>query len=193
MATLAPVAEPGRYPRELERGLVLRGGTRLRMRPIRPDDAVPLMRFHAGLSRETRYHRFFRMLPQLPAETARRLTDVDYVTRLALVVEHEGPGGSDLIAVARYEPSGRPDTAEVAFVVDDAWQGRGLGTVLLGALLDAAAARGIARFLAYVLADNRRMIDMLERFTDVEEKSTTAGVVEIFFTRHRHAELPLAS
>ncbi len=181
MATMAPSADPVRYPRDLESPVALRDGTRVWMRPIRGDDADRLIEFHARLGRETRYQRFFRAMPRLPVETARRLTTIDYVTRLALVVEHETPGGTEIVAVARYEACDAPGTAEVAFVVDDRWQERGLGTILLHALLGAAAERGIHRFCAYVLAGNRRMIDLIERFTSVERRSTTAGVVEIVF------------
>jgi RimJ/RimL family protein N-acetyltransferase len=99
--------------------------------------------------------------------------------------ERAGFASAELIAVARYEPAGTPDTAEVAFVVQDGWQNRGLGTILLDALLAAAEARGIRRFTAFVLADNMRMLDMLARFTDVQERRVASGVVELTFTRRR--------
>ena len=80
-----------------------------------------------------------------------------------------------------------PATAEVALVVEDAWQGRGLGPLLLEALLDAAAARGHERFCAYVLAENRRMLVLLGRITDIRERSVTDGVVRLVFRRRRDA------
>jgi RimJ/RimL family protein N-acetyltransferase len=137
---------------------------------------------HARLSLDTAYHRFFSAMRRLPPDWARMLATVDYHRRLALVVVPDPPTG-DVIAVARYEPADRADTVEVAFVVEDRWQERGLGTVLLGDLLQAAGARGIQRFRAYVLADNRRMLDMLSRFTDVKERRIEAGVVDLVFTR----------
>jgi RimJ/RimL family protein N-acetyltransferase len=84
--------------------------------------------------------------------------------------------------VARYEPTDRPDIAEVAFVVQDTWQNRGLGTIMLEALLAAAEARGIRRFRAYVLASNARMIDLLVRFLDVLERRTESGVTDMLLT-----------
>jgi RimJ/RimL family protein N-acetyltransferase len=108
---------------------------------------------------------------------------VDYCRRLALVVEREAPAGPELIAVGRYEPSSPEDSAEVAFVVQDGWQNRGLGTLLLRDLLDAAEARGVRRFSAYVLADNHRMLDLLTRFTKIQSRKTEAGVTELVFTR----------
>jgi len=84
--------------------------------------------------------------------------------------------------VARYEPTDHQDVVEVAFVVQDGWQGKGLGTVLLHDLLRAAETRGIRRFCAYVLADNIRMLDMLTRFTTIVDRKIEMGVAEVTFT-----------
>jgi RimJ/RimL family protein N-acetyltransferase len=138
------------------------------------------MAFHERLSRHTAYQRFFTLMKRLPPDWAHFLANVDYRRRLALVAERE-PG--ELVAVARYEPTDRNDTAEVAFVVQDGWQDRGLGTILLADLLEAAEARGIRRFRAYVLADNARMLDLLLRFTDVLERTLDAGIVSVLATR----------
>ena len=163
-----------------DRPVALRDGTRVRMRPIRSDDAPRLVALYDRLSRDTRYQRFFSVMRRLPPDWARFLADVDYRARLALVVE--APDDPDtLIAVARYEPAGEPGTAEVAFVVQDGWQDRGLGTVLFRELLDAAAANGIERFRAWVLADNRRMLDLVGRLGEVTRRSIEQGVVELDF------------
>src|SRR3989338_9042838 len=148
------------YPQELERDLTLRDGTRLRLRPIRPDDAPRLQELYGRLSRHTAYQR-----------------------RLALVAEHDVEGVAELVGVGRYEPTDAPDTAEVAFVVQDGWQDRGLGTVLFQEILAAAAARGVRRFRAWVLADNRRMLDLIVRYGAVEQRRTEQGVTELVFTR----------
>ena len=151
------------------------------MRPIRADDAPRLVTLYDHLSRDTRYHRFFSVMQRLPPDWARFLADVDYEARLALVVESpEDPDA--LIAVARYEPAGEPKTAEVAFVVQDGWQDRGIGTVLFSALLAAAALNGIRRFRAWVLADNRRMLDLISRFGKVTQREIDQGVIELSFT-----------
>jgi len=119
----------------------------------------------------------------LPPDWAQVLATVDYRRRLALVAEHDGADGVEIIGVGRYEPTDEPDTVEVAFVVQDDWQNRGLGTILVRDVLDAAAARGMRRFRAYVLSDNRRMLDLITRFGDVHERKTDQGVTELLFTR----------
>lgn len=176
----APMAA---YPTELEREIVLRDGARLRLRPIRSDDQDRLIRFYDRLSRQTAYQRFFSVMRRLPPDWARWLANVDYQRRLALLAEHGESGTPELVGVARYEPTDRQDTAEIAFVIQDDWQNRGLGTIMLDALLAAAEARGIGRFRAYVLAGNTRMIDLLVRFTDVRERRTESGVTELLLTR----------
>jgi RimJ/RimL family protein N-acetyltransferase len=160
---------------------VLSGG--LRLRAICAEDEPRLIAFHDRLSQQTAYQRFFTALKRLPTNWAHFLANVDYEKRLALVIDTPGPDGIELVAVARYEPTHDPDVAEVAFVVQDAWQGKGLGRLLLRELLAAAASRGIRRFRAYVLPDNVRMLRLLSRHTRVLERSTASGVTELLFER----------
>lgn len=170
------------YPRDLERLVTLRDGVRVQLRPIRPEDQARLIELYDRLSRHSAYQRFFTVMRRLPPDWAKLLATVDYRRRLALVAEHEGPHGPELLGVGRYEPTDREDTAEVAFVVQDGWQNRGLGTILFQSVLEAAVARGIRRFVAYVLADNLRMHDLIRRFADIEQRKIEQGVVEIVFT-----------
>jgi RimJ/RimL family protein N-acetyltransferase len=176
------VADDLPYPRDLEREVSLRDGTPVRLRPIRAEDAPRLIALYARLSEHTAYQRFFTVMKRLPPDWARMLATVDYRRRLALVAERGPVDDPELIGVARYEPTDEPDMAEVAFVVLDGWQGRGLGMALLHHLLEAAVARGIQRFCAYVLADNGRMLDLFRRFTDVQASSIESGVVTVLFT-----------
>src|SRR5580765_2141 len=180
---------PPAYPADLEREIALWGGTRLRLRPIRPDDAPRLVEHYARLSAHSAYQRFFAAMRRLPPDWARFLAEVDYRRRLALVVERGPREAPELIAVARYEPTDCADTAEVAFVVMDGWQDKGIGTALLGDLLAAAEARGVRRFRAWVLADNPRMLDLLDRFTDVKQRKIESGVVELTFSRRPAARI----
>ena len=164
-------------PRQVE----LRDGTRVRLRAIRSDDEPRLVQLYEALSHDSCYQRFFTVMRRLPPDWARYLANVDHVRRLALVVE--APGDPDaLIAVARYEATSEADCAEVAFVVQDAWQNRGLGTVLFRQLLAAAGDKDITRFCAWVLADNRRMLDLIYRLGVVRQRTHDQGVVELAFT-----------
>jgi GNAT superfamily N-acetyltransferase len=170
------------YPAELESDVELKDGTRVHVRPIRPDDEIALIALYGRLSRLTAYQRFFSVMRRLPPNWAHFLAGVDYVRRLALVAVRDASPGADLIAVARYEPTGDPASAEVAFVVQDGWQNKGLGTMLFHRLLEAAQQRGIKQFHAYVLADNRRMLDLIARCGDVRQRGVSQGVVELLFT-----------
>ena len=171
------------YPKEFERDLTLKNGMRVHVRAIRPDDAPRLCELYDRLSRHTLYQRFFTVMKRLPPDWARTFAAVDYRRRFAVVAEHAGEHGPELVGVGRYEPTDDPETAEVAFVVQDGWQDRGLGTILFNDILRAASERGIRRFRAYVLADNRRMLDLITRFGDIKERKTEQGVTELLFTR----------
>jgi RimJ/RimL family protein N-acetyltransferase len=168
-----------RDPKRAECRPTLPDGLRLRL--IRPDDEPRLIELYARLGRHTAYQRFFSAMRRLPPDWARFLANVDYRERLALVIERDGPEGPELIAVGRYEPTGEPGVAEVAFVVQDSWQGQGLGRLLLHELLAAAEAHSIRRFRAFVLADNFRMLRLLGRHTRVLERKTDSGVTELLF------------
>jgi GNAT superfamily N-acetyltransferase len=177
-----PGGEPPAYPRELVHAAVLKDGTRLRIRPIRPDDEPRLVDLYGRLSLHTAYQRFFAVMRRLPPDWYHFFANVDYQRRLALVAERDTPAGVELVAVGRYEPTEDADTAEVAFVVQDGWQGRGLGRVLLDDVLRAAQARGIRRFRAYVLADNHRMLGLLASRVEIRERKLEEGVVALVFT-----------
>jgi RimJ/RimL family protein N-acetyltransferase len=157
--------------------VTLRDGTTVTLRPIRPEDEPGLIAFHARLSPETAFQRFHAALPRLPTNWAHFLANVDYDRRMAIVALD----GGQFIAVARYDRSEAAEEAEVAIVVQDQWQERGLGTILLTELLGYAEARGIRRFRAYVLADNYRMLDMVSRVGQVLERHTDSGVISVVF------------
>jgi acetyltransferase len=185
----ASVSTAAPYPRDLERALVLPDGAWLRVRPIRPDDEPRLVELYGRLSQHTAYQRFFTVLQRLPADWAHYFANVDYRRRLALVAEHDTPVGVELVGVGRYEPTDEEGTAEVALVVQDDWQARGLGAALLDAVLAAAEARGMRRFRAYVLADNRRMLSLLTGHTDIDERKVEDGVI-VLHVRRRSSPPP---
>jgi acyl-CoA synthetase (NDP forming)/RimJ/RimL family protein N-acetyltransferase len=148
-------SRPDGYPAEWEADVVLRDGSVAHVRPIVPDDGDGLRRFHAGQSAESIYLRFFAPLKTLSDKDVARFTQVDYDSRVALVATVRG----EIIGVARYD---RLDakTAEVAFNISDAFQGKGVGSVLLEHLAAVAQERGVAKFVADVLPQNRKMIQV---------------------------------
>ncbi|SDJ46279.1 Protein N-acetyltransferase, RimJ/RimL family [Frankineae bacterium MT45] len=148
-----------KYPAHWESDVLTAEGVRVHLRPITPDDADRLTRFHATLSPRTVYLRYFAAMTHLSERALVRLTEVDYRYRVALIVLL----ADEIIAVGRYEGAAGSPEAEVAFVVADAYQGHGLGSVLLDHLAAAALECGISQFTAVVLANNRRMIGV---FTD---------------------------
>ena len=169
------------YPADLEREIVLANGQRIRVRPIRPDDEKRLADLYGRLSEQSAYQRFFSAMRRLPPDWAHFLANVDYRRRLALVAEDPSSPDGALVAVARYESQADDDAVEVALVVQDGWQNLGLGSRLFRALLEAATARGIRRFRAYVLADNRRMLHVISRLADVQQRARDGAVVELTF------------
>ncbi|QBQ61359.1 bifunctional GNAT family N-acetyltransferase/acetate--CoA ligase family protein [Saccharomonospora xinjiangensis] len=144
--------DPFDYPRHWEADVVLVDGRTVHVRPIVPTDADRIVALHARLSERTRYLRYFGAYPRIPARDLKRFTTVDHHDRVAFVALL----GDDIVAVGRYERLDR-DSAEVAFVVDDAHQGRGLGSILLEHLAAAASECGLRRFVAEVLAENTAM------------------------------------
>jgi len=151
MAAGAPLVSTGR---DTPTDVLLADGTTAVVRAIRPGDADDLRALHARLSPESVILRFFGPHPRLSDAEVERFTTVDGVDRVALVAVRS----RDIVAVARYDRAPGSDEAEVAFVVDDAFQGRGLGTILLEHLASAARARGIGRFVADTLSENFRML-----------------------------------
>lgn len=168
---------PAHYPRELEDEVVLLDGSRVSIRPIRPADASALVWFHEHLQPQTVYRRFLGVHPHLEPDEVQRFTEVDYDNRLALVAEVDG----ELVAVARYDRSPGTDQAEVAFVVSDAYQHLGLGTLLLRRLAAAARVRAVATFEAETLESNREMREVFRGAGFACTEDDDDGVVHVSF------------
>jgi RimJ/RimL family protein N-acetyltransferase len=168
------------------RGVTLKDGTTAVLRPIRPEDEPELSALYARLSPETAYQRFFTVMARLPPSWAHTFANVDYERRMAIVAVSADNG---LIAVARYDLDEASNEAEIAIVVQDHWQGKGLGTALLTELLSYAEAKGIRRFRADVLTENGRMLDMLTRLTQVLTRRTERGITSLLMVPHPRANL----
>ncbi|WP_181310716.1 bifunctional acetate--CoA ligase family protein/GNAT family N-acetyltransferase [Nocardioides campestrisoli] len=148
-----PVATTHEPPHHWEADVLLRDGRTAHIRPIRASDADLLVEFYSRVSDESKYYRFFAPMPKLSDRDVARFTQVDYRDRVAFVLLV----GGQMIAVGRYD-SVTPGEAEVAFLVEDKHQGRGIGQLLLEHLAQAGRECGIERFVAEVLPDNHPMI-----------------------------------
>lgn len=171
------------YPAHWEADVVLRDGGTARIRPIAPADAGRLVSFYEQVSDQSKYYRFFAPYPRLSDRDVHRFTHHDYVDRVGLAATI----GGEFIATVRYDrigADGRPatgpsDEAEVAFLVQDAHQGRGVASALLEHIGAVARERGIRRFAAEVLPANSKMIKV---FTDAgyeQKRSFEDGSVHL--------------
>ncbi|MFH8366564.1 GNAT family N-acetyltransferase [Streptomyces sp. NPDC018031] len=188
------------YPAHWEADVVLRDGGTAQIRPITPDDAQRLVSFYEHVSDESKYYRFFAPYPRLSDRDVHRFTHHDYVDRVGLAATI----GDEFIATVRYDriderglpvssrrnPDGGggrgpdrppPDEAEVAFLVQDAHQGRGVASALLEHIAAVARERGIRRFAAEVLPANTKMIKVFTDAGYTQQRSFEDGVVRLEF------------
>ncbi|MGB6837912.1 MAG: GNAT family N-acetyltransferase [Dehalococcoidia bacterium] len=159
------------YPAEYEADVLLKDGSTVHLRPIRPDDDEVMIALFGRFSPQTIYFRFHHMVAQMTKEEVQRFTHVDYESTFALVATLGEPPDEKIIAVGRYARLGNSDRAEAAFVVEDSHQGRGIATHLLDQLAAVARDKGIRMFEAEVLGENRTMMQVFrESGFQVESK-----------------------
>lgn len=182
----ATAQHPGHpdYPQHWEADILLRDGGTARIRPITPADAGRLVEFYEQVSDQSKYFRFFAPYPKLSEKDVRRFTHHDFVNRVALAVVVR----DRFIATVRYDridAEGRPSDsgtdAEVAFLVQDAHQGRGVASALLEHIAAVAQERGIRRFQAEVLPENRKMVKVFTDAGYTQHRSFADGVVHLEF------------
>ncbi|MFI7121462.1 GNAT family N-acetyltransferase [Amycolatopsis sp. NPDC049868] len=177
MVTEDTKRDPYDYPREWEADVLLSDGGTVHLRPVIPSDADGLVAFHGRLSERTRYFRYFGAYPRIPQRDLERFSVVDHHDRVAFVALL----GDDIVAVGRYERLEHGPSAEVAFVVDDAHQGRGLGSILLEHLAAAASESGLRRFVAEVLAENAAMVRVFRDAGYQVSREIEEGVLHLEF------------
>ncbi|MCR6490430.1 bifunctional GNAT family N-acetyltransferase/acetate--CoA ligase family protein [Amycolatopsis sp. OK19-0408] len=169
--------DPFDYPRDWEADVVLSDGGTVHLRPVVPSDADGLVAFHGKLSERTRYFRYFGAYPRIPEKDLKRFSTVDHHDRVAFAAFL----GDDIVAVGRYERLDHGPSAEVAFVVSDAHQGRGLGSILLEHLAAAASECGLRRFVAEVLAENAAMVRVFRDAGYQVSREIEEGVLHLEF------------
>lgn len=155
-------------PRE-DGTLDLPGGLEMPFRTIRPEDVDALRRFHERLGERTIYLRFFGSMKELSEQKARYFATVDGVNHVAFVaLDPEDP--DEIVAVVRYDrEQSEEEKAEYAALVEDRWQGQGVGIALTRELIGEAKDKGVRCFYALVMGENKRMLELL-RHLDLPER-----------------------
>jgi acyl-CoA hydrolase/RimJ/RimL family protein N-acetyltransferase len=146
------------YPKELEHYSTLRDGTEIFFRPVKPTDELALSEMLYSLSEESVKTRYMTRTVAFAHSHIQQLTNIDYKNDLAIVGVVPSVSGEDIVAIAQYFLDPHTQAAEVAFVVQDEWQQKGMGTFLLDYLTQIAKKRGVKRFFAKVLPSNRPML-----------------------------------
>ena len=170
------------YPRHWEADVLLRDGRSAHLRPIAPADADELVAFYSQVSAQSKYYRFFAAVPTLSERDVERFTRVDHRDRVALVMTV----AERIIAVGRFDRLGPVgarggDVAEVAFLVQDRHQHRGIGQLLLEHLAQTGREVGVERFVASVLPENRGMLQVFREAGYQVSRGFEDGVVNLEF------------
>jgi len=148
------------YPEELERSEALRDGTEIFFRPVKPTDEPALSEMLYSLSGQSVRNRFFTHTVTFPHRDVQTLTNIDYQQDLAIIGVVPAPAGDSIVAIAQYFLDPKTQAAEVAFIVQDEWQQKGMGSFLLQYLTQIARRRGVKSFYAKVLPTNKAMLSI---------------------------------
>jgi len=176
------VTEAQPYPEELAHCQVIADGTQVFFRPVKTTDEEAMRDFFYSLSPESVYHRFFQPIKSMPHSRVMPLVSIDYGKDMAIVATVQDVAGEKIIGVGRYIRSSYEDKfAEVAFLVRDAWQNRGMGRALLTSLIDIARSRGIEGFVATVLHENKQMMGVFHASGYAVKTSFEDGLYSVSF------------
>lgn len=174
---ILPSAHP--YPASLEQSYKLKDSTELIVRPIRPADEDQIKGMFYSFSEQTKYLRYHGTLKSMPHNRLQVFCNVDYQTEMALVAVHGEAGMEEIVAVGRYMTDPARQAAEMAFVVRDDWQRKGVGTHLFDRLIEIGKQAGIREFNADVLPENSGMLKIFHRSGMNTETQTDEGVVRV--------------
>jgi acyl-CoA hydrolase/GNAT superfamily N-acetyltransferase len=163
-------------PQELHTTFLLDDGTQLSFRPIHPTDEPRMLHLFYELSQQTIYYRFMSHLKRITRKQIQDFVYIDHRSDVAVVGTLPEAHGEDIIAIGRYYLDASTNRAEVAFVVRDDWQGRGIGRFLLSHLVKIARRNGIQGFTAEVLRENKAMLSVFNR-SELKMRSRLAGNV----------------
>jgi len=167
------------YPDELSCEEVFKNGLVVRFRPIRPSDVDEMRKLFYRFSDESVYYRYFSPVKTMPHKKMQEYVTVDYRNAMSMVGLVGEPGEGRIVAEGRYVLPGDTPYADIAFVVDESYKGKGIATFLFLQLIKIAKDRGIAGFTADVLASNKAMLKVLERSPYPVKAVMQSGVYEL--------------
>jgi|GEM_PF-699555 len=172
----------GEYPEHLEAWRTTRIGVTLLLRPVRMNDEQMLKDFFYHLTTDSMYHRFISTRTDMPHERLQKFVAIDYSREMVILAVMREEGKDVVAGMGQYMIDEKSHTAEVAFVVRDVYQGKGIGLTLLTYLTFLAKKQGLLGFSAVVLQDNKPMLHLFESMGFVVEKRLDAGVYELMMS-----------
>lgn len=167
------------YPDEFTEEHTVKGDLRVRFRAIRPSDEDEMRQLFYRFSDQSVYYRYFSPIKSMPHSKMQEYVNIDYRKTMSIVALVGRPGEGHIIGEARYVRHEDRPYADVAFVVDEQYQGRGLASLMLKLLIAAAKKRGLKGFTADVLANNVSMMKVFERSGLTVKARLDGGVYEL--------------
>ncbi|HKL82714.1 MAG TPA: GNAT family N-acetyltransferase [Desulfobacter sp.] len=167
------------YPAWQEQLYTTQENEQVLIRPVKPEDAEPMMDFFENLSKQTIYLRFFTPLKQLSKRMLIQLTQIDYDREVALVAMLPTPSGEKIIGSARIIFTANSTEGEFAIMLADSWQGKGIGAALLKSCLAFSKRYGLKRVSGVVLRENRQMLGLADKLEFKKVRTPTSSEVEI--------------
>lgn len=179
------------YPSEISGTHTFKNDTKVRFRAIRPSDEEGMRRLFYRFSDESVYYRYFSPIKTMPHSKMQAYVNIDYSKIMSIVGLTGEPGGGQIIAEARFIKDASSPYADVAFVVDERYQGLGIASYLYKMLYHLARSRGIQGFMADVLATNKSMMKVFEKCSETVNAKLEYGVyhLTIPFDPHRSCDI----
>jgi RimJ/RimL family protein N-acetyltransferase len=172
----------GEYPENLETHRTTPEGLTVLLRPVKISDEPLLKDFFYSLSDQSIYQRFISSRKDMPHERLQESVVIDYTREIVILVIIESEAKEEIVGVGQYGINEMRHSAEVALVVRDDYQNKGIGTELLAYLTHLAKRQGLLGFTAEVLVENRPMLHLFEKMGFDTEKRSDAGVYELKMT-----------
>jgi acyl-CoA hydrolase/RimJ/RimL family protein N-acetyltransferase len=169
------------YPSRFETVKTFKDGLELKIRPIRASDEDMMRRLFYKFSDESKYYRYFTHVKVMPHKNMQKYLSVDYDKIFAVVAVHQTGNIEKIVAEARYAAYPSGDAYEMAFLVDEEYQGKGIATFMANYLIKIARERGIKKLVASVLSQNRKMLEVFDKVSVKPVKQYEGDTVELEF------------